>query len=1063
MKKQITFLIFVILMLSLLTVCAFAANYSVQASTEAQIADSIKNANDGDTVNISLTADIVITSTVKISKSIALNLSFNSYQINYTGSTSNDVNKPAFYIDNDKAIFNIYGSNKLNSEGQYTHYSDAVRPDMKGTGCLITVTNGTVNIKDAYLFGASNAFIINSPYVGSSLTTGNLCYINVNNSVLRMPENSTFGAITLTGKNGGEYVRARVVKMENSVFYGGFKGESYCFNATVGTSFTNVKLYDFKIVNDCWYNTSNVEILEIMMNSYENAAAFTNCTFEKYDGTKDNVVVQTATGKQNIKLINCSYNQIGVNASSFGGDKGGAAAIYVLSKSPICTETGIAYAWERHWGALEENKEVTLDKTPHTVGEVTELYYENGYSKNGTGYGKCTQCGAMDENPKIIPPIFTSLGYSLNEQGTSVALGTKVNHPQLEAFEKFSKKTIDFGVFAGDESVEASIVDGKITTTGGMLTSCRSVKHTNYDVRLTDELGSNKKVKFVLEFYVCDGEKIEFPDNGKIDILSLEEIEEMTNETTQKALKLLETKHKLYYNDDGSFKTLIIADAHMNTNANATDVQEVKDRIKLLVDRENPDLVIFTGDNTISSNSEEQLRKNIDALVGYIEEKQIPWCHVYGNHDHEGAISRERQQVVYESYEYCVSKRGPEDIYGVGNYVLGVYNKDGSLGSVIYCIDSGAYASGGGYDYIKEDQIAWYKDTSETLQAYNDGNLVKGIMAFHIPMYENRVASDNRNNKDLVSEYTGDTHEGICSSNSDVTNMFETMLERGDIKAVVTGHDHKNDYMFNYRGIKLSSSPNVSDLTYYSTDLQGARVFDLNLTTIDDVKTYVTYVIERISSDDFDSADTNTSLIDFDNVKPSEVVCEGYDGGTLGGSLTAQVTDNKGANGSDALEVIRSAGANNNSEVNILLDRELWAKVGENQYLIVWMDLTNVDFRKACFGILPNGTTAGPYRTDDNDTVTQFYYLADGATEWTTMSHGSDGCFGTAQSSPMKGLKGYFAFKLTDMKNGGTYLNADTLVTGVYMYLDLASGDYSGKPFYIDDISIVADYNDINN
>lgn len=312
-----------------------------------------------------------------------------------------------------------------------------------------------------------------------------------------------------------------------------------------------------------------------------------------------------------------------------------------------------------------------------------------------------------------------------------------------------------------------------------------------------------------------------------------------------KLAELLETKHKLTYNEDGSFRVLIIADAHMNVNGDATDVQEVKDRIKFLVDTEDPDLVIYTGDNTINSWSEQELRDNLDAIVSYVEEKKIPWCHVYGNHDEEYGMSKERQQAVYESYEYCVSKAGPDELFGVGNYVLGVYKADGSIGSVIYCLDSGAYASGGGYDYIKDNQVAWYKETSELLQACNGGTVVPALMAFHIPLYENRLAYINRNNKDIVSEWDGERNEDICSSNSDMNNMFETMLERGDVKAVVTGHDHINDYMFNYYGIKLCSSPNISDLIYYDARVQGARSFDLNLDTIDNIPTHVTYIIPR--------------------------------------------------------------------------------------------------------------------------------------------------------------------------------------------------------------------------
>jgi hypothetical protein len=192
---------------------------------------------------------------------------------------------------------------------------------------------------------------------------------------------------------------------------------------------------------------------------------------------------------------------------------------------------------------------------------------------------------------------------------------------------------------------------------------------------------------------------------------------EVDSEVKEKVLSILETKHKLTYNDDGSFRVLIIADAHMDSTSDQTKVKAVKDRIKMLVDEVLPNLVIFTGDNTINSSTEAKLRANIDTLVSYIEEKEIPWCHVYGNHDHENALSWSQQQAIYESYEYCVSRDINEmsntagiSVSGTGNYVLGVYKADGSLGSLVWCLDSGAYDNAkGGYDYIKRSQIEWYK------------------------------------------------------------------------------------------------------------------------------------------------------------------------------------------------------------------------------------------------------------------------------------------------------------------------------------------------------------------
>ena len=310
-------------------------------------------------------------------------------------------------------------------------------------------------------------------------------------------------------------------------------------------------------------------------------------------------------------------------------------------------------------------------------------------------------------------------------------------------------------------------------------------------------------------------------------------------EQTQTVEQLLESKHRLEYNEDGSFRVMTISDTHMSVIEDEQEVQKISNRIKILVDRVNPNLVIFTGDNTINSITKTRLRKNINALVGYIEQKKIPWCHVYGNHDHENALSNEKQQPVWEEYGYCVSK----DVHylsGTGNYILGVYKKDGSLGSLIWCLDSGAYDNGG-YDYIKQDQIDWYKKTSLEINNHFGGQVIKGIMAFHIPLIENRFAYENKDFNQIVYEYTGSVNEKICSSETD-TNLLEGIFELGNVKAIVTGHDHVNDYMFNYQGVKLCSSPNISNLTYFDEKIQGCRVFDLNLNTIDNVPTYVEYL-----------------------------------------------------------------------------------------------------------------------------------------------------------------------------------------------------------------------------
>ena len=529
-------------------------------------------------------------------------------------------------------------------------------------------------------------------------------------------------------------------------------------------------------------------------------------------------------------------------------------------------------------------------------------------------------------------------------------------------------------------------------------------------------------------------------------------------ETIEKAEELLESKHRLEYNEDGSFRVIILADIHMNTNGNSASVAAVGERVKTLVDRVNPNLVIFTGDNTINSASEEQLKANIDAMAGYLEEKNIPWCHVYGNHDFENALPTAEQQVIYESYEYCISK-DVGTITGVGNYVHAVYNPDGSIGSVIYLLDSGAYGPGG-YSYVKEDQIEWYKQTSELLQEYNNGSVINGMMAFHIPMVENRTAYENRNNDEIVYEWNGQKNEDICSSSYDTT-LLETMFERGDIKLVVTGHDHTNDYMFNYKGIKLSSSPNISDLTYGAKYVQGSRVIDLNAATVGtNIPTYVTYLVERPNPDDYNDYDTNISIeINKDMVDSAEK--SNGTGGGVSGKLEITLVENKGVDGSEAIGISR--GNSDGFDFALSITK---GKLGDNKYLFLWADFTELDFSKATFGLLTEKGMAAPSTSKFLKSSAPFYYLADGETEWQELSYGENGCFGTESEDleSMHGKKGYFAFPIESLGYAEDSLTSDSLITAIYFCGNVEGKlSYRNKSFYIDEIMLVEDYTAILN
>ena len=334
-------------------------------------------------------------------------------------------------------------------------------------------------------------------------------------------------------------------------------------------------------------------------------------------------------------------------------------------------------------------------------------------------------------------------------------------------------------------------------------------------------------------------------------------------------------------------------------------------------------------------------------------------------------------------------------------------------------------------------------------------------MAFHIPLIENREAYKNVNNSEIVYEFAGGVNEIIHSAEVN-TNLLETIFELGDVKAIVTGHDHINDYMINYKGVKLISAPNLSDLTYFTPSLQGSRVLDLNASTITNVPTHVEYLIERPDPNNYDTFQSGTVLENF-NDGANDIVISGWDNNELSANVIAEPTLRVGKGGSKGLYISTSIGGSEGA-FEFAIDLDTYGKVGNNKYIIVWMDFTDVEIRKGSVGFTSKEGAEIPFRTDDNNgSYSKFYYLADGSSEWETLSHGYDGCFGAGDggASSVKGKKGYFAFSIEDMLQDKIFPKEDTLITGFYFYGSVLNATYINTAFFIDNIIIAEDYKSV--
>lgn len=299
----------------------------------------------------------------------------------------------------------------------------------------------------------------------------------------------------------------------------------------------------------------------------------------------------------------------------------------------------------------------------------------------------------------------------------------------------------------------------------------------------------------------------------------------------------LDLKHELRFGEDGKFKILVISDIQA-----ATIMPKVEGRIKTLVDREMPDLVLFCGDNSNKINKAEKLQEYLADMVGYIESRQIPWAHVFGNHDSDSPrLTREDQEEIYESFEYCLSKKGT--VTGVGNYVLPILRSDSDdIAFNIFGLDSGSYNvetmknTGDKYDYIHFDQVLWYREMSELLEKYNE-NKIPAMMFFHIPLPESDIAWQHRDKL----EYEGECREagtGLVMN----SGLFAAAYDRGDVKIIMNGHSHINNAMIEYFGIKLCYAMTITETEYRDKDMIGGRVVVIDQNDAENVETYLSYV-----------------------------------------------------------------------------------------------------------------------------------------------------------------------------------------------------------------------------
>ncbi|MDE6614084.1 MAG: metallophosphoesterase, partial [Clostridia bacterium] len=275
---------------------------------------------------------------------------------------------------------------------------------------------------------------------------------------------------------------------------------------------------------------------------------------------------------------------------------------------------------------------------------------------------------------------------------------------------------------------------------------------------------------------------------------------------------------KLSVGEDGRFNVLQMADIQFIDAIGDNSLQIMDATIASA----NPDLIVLTGDQISPEylvGQKWKAKKILNQITSYFDSKKIPWTAEFGNHDGGYGVIKKREMLeIYQKSAYFVGGleesdnwetyiNEDEDTYC--NYFIPVYDGEKVVHGLML-LDCTTCIMGKYKGYTK-GQIDFYNQMSEKY----DGVLVS--IYTHEPTEEFQTMYDNREDKDVVSEFLGEIESpenGIVyypTKNPDTNeDLRESMKYNKNVKGIYAGHDH----LSNFAGV-LKMSDDYSVLLAY--------------------------------------------------------------------------------------------------------------------------------------------------------------------------------------------------------------------------------------------------------
>lgn len=289
---------------------------------------------------------------------------------------------------------------------------------------------------------------------------------------------------------------------------------------------------------------------------------------------------------------------------------------------------------------------------------------------------------------------------------------------------------------------------------------------------------------------------------------------------------------QLRFNKEGQFKIVQFTDVHFKYGNPASEV--ALERMDEVLEAEQPDLVVFTGDVIYAPPADSGLVKVLER----VSKRKIPFVVTFGNHDDEQKMSRSDLYDIVRSVKGNLLPDRKEALSPDYVLAIGSSKRAKEPAALLYCMDSGSYSplkGVGGYAWMTSDQVSWYKHQSRTYTAENQNKPLPALAFFHIPLSEYNEAAASES-----AILRGTRMETACAPKLN-SGLFTAMKECGDVMGVFVGHDHDNDYAVMWYDILLAYGRYTGGNTVYNHLPNGARVILLQ----EGSRTFTSWIREK--------------------------------------------------------------------------------------------------------------------------------------------------------------------------------------------------------------------------